>query len=238
MINKTRVTVATAVLASFFSLPALAQLPFPKHLPLPHLPGLEILMTHGAPPALRSEWAPRQTDPGAVWIRGYWHWDGYSWVWIAGRWARPEYEDGYWVESEYVREYDDWRYVPGHWSYQRPYEGNSYRQWRARDNGSRPYRSNDGRYERDYGRNGRNDGRYDRDNGRNGRNDGRFERDNGRNGRNDGRYERDHGRNGRNDGRYENGRPDRGRDERNGQRDDRGRGDNRDRGDSRRRHRN
>ena len=26
--------------------------------------------------------------PGAVWVRGYWHWDGVTYVWQRGRWDR------------------------------------------------------------------------------------------------------------------------------------------------------
>src|SRR5689334_2554888 len=25
---------------------------------------------------------------GHVWIDGYWHWNGYEWVWVGGRWER------------------------------------------------------------------------------------------------------------------------------------------------------
>lgn len=27
--------------------------------------------------------------PGAVWVPGFWHWDGFRWVWVPGRWAFP-----------------------------------------------------------------------------------------------------------------------------------------------------
>lgn len=25
--------------------------------------------------------------PGLVWIAGHWHWDGYRWLWMTGRWS-------------------------------------------------------------------------------------------------------------------------------------------------------
>jgi hypothetical protein len=27
--------------------------------------------------------------PGSVWVRGYWHWDGVSYVWQRGHWEQP-----------------------------------------------------------------------------------------------------------------------------------------------------
>src|SRR5262245_50435375 len=27
---------------------------------------------------------------GSVWIDGYWHWNGYEWVWVNGRWERQQ----------------------------------------------------------------------------------------------------------------------------------------------------
>jgi YXWGXW repeat-containing protein len=29
---------------------------------------------------------PTTSKPGAVWVRGYWHWDGVRYVWERGRW--------------------------------------------------------------------------------------------------------------------------------------------------------
>ena len=46
---------------------------------------------NGAPvlPALgadTSEAPPPTAKPGAVWVKGYWHWDGVRYVWQRGRW--------------------------------------------------------------------------------------------------------------------------------------------------------
>jgi len=30
--------------------------------------------------------APGTAKPGAVWVHGYWHWDGTRYVWERGRW--------------------------------------------------------------------------------------------------------------------------------------------------------
>ena len=29
---------------------------------------------------------PATEKPGAIWVRGYWHWDGVRYVWQRGRW--------------------------------------------------------------------------------------------------------------------------------------------------------
>jgi hypothetical protein len=29
---------------------------------------------------------PAKKKPGAIWVRGYWHWDGVRYVWERGRW--------------------------------------------------------------------------------------------------------------------------------------------------------
>jgi hypothetical protein len=36
--------------------------------------------------AENSDAAPDKGRPGAVWLQGYWHWDGVSYVWQRGRW--------------------------------------------------------------------------------------------------------------------------------------------------------
>jgi hypothetical protein len=52
---------------------------------------------------------------GYDWIDGYWHWNGYDWVWVGGRWERDQ--DGY----VYVQPYYDYSgasyvYTPGYWA--------------------------------------------------------------------------------------------------------------------------
>ena len=31
--------------------------------------------------------------PDSLWVRGYWHWDGVSYVWQRGHWERPGLDD-------------------------------------------------------------------------------------------------------------------------------------------------
>lgn len=37
-------------------------------------------------PAEGDDTPPTQSKPGALWVRGYWHWDGVRYVWERGRW--------------------------------------------------------------------------------------------------------------------------------------------------------
>lgn len=47
---------------------------------------------------------PEMTDdtpwPGAIWLAGYWDWDGVRYIWNPGRWASAS---------------EGWRWSPGHW---------------------------------------------------------------------------------------------------------------------------
>ena len=125
-------TISMTALAAVVSAPLFAQLP-----PLPPLPGLEIRIGRSAPPRVRYERRTRRTERNAVWVAGFWDWQGDQWVWIPGRWAVPESRRAHWVRARYVREYGGWRYVPGHWSNQNVIEGDDYRRWRDEHRGSR-----------------------------------------------------------------------------------------------------
>jgi hypothetical protein len=127
-------SVLLAGLAAVSSAPLFAQLPPP---PLPPLPGLEIRIGRQAPPRIRRERRTRRTSRDAVWVAGFWDWQGDQWVWIPGRWAVPESRRARWIGPRYVREYGVVRYVPGHWSNQTVIEGDEYRRWRDEHRGSR-----------------------------------------------------------------------------------------------------
>jgi hypothetical protein len=129
-------SVFLGALATIVTAPLFAQLP-----PPPPLPGLEIRIGRQAPPRIRHERRTRRPERNAVWIRGFWHWEGDNWVWIPGRWAVPEGRHAHWVAPRYRREYGGWRYEPGHWSNQRVVESEDYRRWREehrRDRDRRP----------------------------------------------------------------------------------------------------
>lgn len=57
---------------------------------------------------------PAQPAPAAVWVPGYWNWNGYQYNWIGGFWAVPPV--GFHV---YVR--GEWVFRHGGYYYHRPY---------------------------------------------------------------------------------------------------------------------
>ncbi len=68
-----------------------------------------------APPAPIEEVRPPLPFPDAIWIPGYWDWNGVRHVWVAGRWsARPP---GYgWEDYRWKHRRDGkWEHKHGHW---------------------------------------------------------------------------------------------------------------------------
>ncbi len=126
-------TISLAALAMVATAPLFAQLP-----PPPPLPGLEIRIGRQAPPRVRYERRMARPSRDAVWIRGFWDWQGDNWVWIPGRWTVPEERHARWIGPRYRREYGGYRYEPGHWSNQRVIEGEDYRRWREEHRRERP----------------------------------------------------------------------------------------------------
>ena len=126
-------TISLAALAMVATAPLFAQLP-----PPPPLPGLEIRIGRQAPPRVRYERRMARQSRDAVWIRGFWDWQGDNWVWIPGRWTVPEERHARWIGPRYRREYGGYRYEPGHWSNQRVIEGEDYRRWREEHRRERP----------------------------------------------------------------------------------------------------
>src|SRR5262249_24129144 len=51
---------------------------------------------------------------GAVWIPGFWNWDG-GWVWMSGRWATAPQPGLVWCEPYYENRGGLVIYVGGHW---------------------------------------------------------------------------------------------------------------------------
>ena len=105
-------TILGAVLTGGVALGALAQIPIPP------LPGLDVRITTGRPPAMRYERRSVSPGQGYVYVKGFWNWDGGRWQWVPGRWDRPAIADGYWIPARYVRTSRGTIYEPGHWSNQ------------------------------------------------------------------------------------------------------------------------
>ena len=105
---------------------AFAQFPEP-----PRLPGLDIRITTGHPPALRHEHRPPSPGPDYVWVAGFWDNGGGRWAWVPGRWDRPATTGVYWIAPRYVHSEGAYIYEPGHWSNQTLIVGDDVRNHRA-----------------------------------------------------------------------------------------------------------
>jgi hypothetical protein len=56
-----------------------------------------------------------QTDENAVWVPGWWDWDG-SWQWVQGAWIVPPDDDAVWVPGHWEQtDWGNWRWVTGYW---------------------------------------------------------------------------------------------------------------------------
>ena len=91
-----RTRLLIAALAATLSLSACVIAPYPRRVvyaePVPangasyEQPGVVVDV---APPAPYVEVVPVIPYPGAIWIGGYWGWNGGRHQWVPGRWDRP-----------------------------------------------------------------------------------------------------------------------------------------------------
>jgi hypothetical protein len=71
------------------------------------------------PPAPRIEYRPAPRV-GYIWVDGYWHWSGRSWIWMSGHWEAERV--GYvWVAPRYEVKHQKKVYVKGYWAPQKGY---------------------------------------------------------------------------------------------------------------------
>ena len=68
-----------------------------------------------APPPMLVEVPPQSPFFGAVWVGGYWVWQG-NWVWAHGHWMGPPRQDYVWVHPYYEHRGDAVIFIDGHWS--------------------------------------------------------------------------------------------------------------------------
>ena len=68
-----------------------------------------------APPPMLVETVAPLPFAGAVWVGGYWVWEG-NWVWAAGRWAPPPQPNYVWVHPYYENRDGAVVFITGHWS--------------------------------------------------------------------------------------------------------------------------
>jgi hypothetical protein len=76
-------------------------------------PAQEVVVQEAPPPDV-VEVRPAQPFAGAVWIPGYWHWNGARHVWVGGHYSagRPGWA---WEPHRWVRGPHGYRWAPGHW---------------------------------------------------------------------------------------------------------------------------
>jgi hypothetical protein len=117
-----------AIVAGGLAVTAVAQVPLP---PAPPLPGLDIRITTGRPPALRYEHRSPSPGAGYVWVSGFWYDDRGHWEWSPGRWELPPQPNVYWIAPRYVHSGGSYIYEPGHWSIQTLAVGDEVREHRA-----------------------------------------------------------------------------------------------------------
>ena len=98
----------------------------PEYVPPPPPPVVSVYVEPpiGQPPPIAVGWAPPamlvDTPPPppfaeAVWVGGYWVWQG-NWVWMHGHWKSPP-QPGYgWVHPYYENRDGVVIFVAGHWS--------------------------------------------------------------------------------------------------------------------------
>ncbi|MDE2504961.1 MAG: hypothetical protein KGL18_18510, partial [Burkholderiales bacterium] len=67
-----------------------------------------------APPPMLVEIPPPMPFYGAVWIGGYWVWQG-DWVWASGRWAPPPRPAYHWTPPYYEHRDGLVVFITGHW---------------------------------------------------------------------------------------------------------------------------
>jgi len=65
-----------------------------------------------APPA---DYVTAQPSPSAVWVAGYWIYDGYRYSWVAGHWEIPPQYYTVFVRPHWVNRGGQYFYVRGYW---------------------------------------------------------------------------------------------------------------------------
>ncbi len=80
----------------------------------PPAPPAQTVYIQSQPPPVINEVRSALPYAGAVWIPGYWHWNGYNHVWVGGHWSAARagwrWEADHWVQGP-----SGWYRVPGRW---------------------------------------------------------------------------------------------------------------------------
>ena len=67
------------------------------------------------PPPAYQEAIPPAPAPNAVWIPGYWYYDGRGYAWVHGNWEVPPPNAHAYVSAHWERQGDRDVYLPGSW---------------------------------------------------------------------------------------------------------------------------
>jgi len=67
------------------------------------------------PPPIRREVIVVRPGPDYVYLRGHWAYADGGYVWVPGRWERPEGRRHRWVEGHWAHDRGGWYWIDGHW---------------------------------------------------------------------------------------------------------------------------
>jgi len=67
------------------------------------------------PPPASAEAVSAPPAPNALWVPGYWSFDGARYIWITGQWEIPPPNAGAFIVAHWEGRGDGYVYVPGYW---------------------------------------------------------------------------------------------------------------------------
>ena len=66
------------------------------------------------PPKVRTENPPPRPYESAIWVSGFWKWNGKKYVWVDGYWeTKPQGKE--WIPGRWENTRNGWLWKPGHW---------------------------------------------------------------------------------------------------------------------------
>jgi hypothetical protein len=77
---------------------------------------LGVVYAERRPPPDRVEMIVGAPGGEFVWMRGYWRWERNDYVWVPGRWVRPERGYHKWVPGHWKQSRHHWYWIEGHWA--------------------------------------------------------------------------------------------------------------------------
>jgi hypothetical protein len=78
-------------------------------------PPTRVMVVNGPPPSPVEEERTPQPHAAAVWIAGYWLWNGIQYAWIPGRWETAPRAGAIWQPPRYVKTEGAYVFEPGAW---------------------------------------------------------------------------------------------------------------------------